>query len=545
MDQNLRGARALTAENLQRVASLHVNQAPYRSRFLGSDGSMDVPASRQASNTLGHNRGRSDAVVLDAPRRPQTAMARESLTMSSEALERGLADSAAWTANTLRGTRSQELPRNPSRALQSPDPILETLMEDDSAALTPERLNRRVSSSASPPVTNELQQQMQQLNKRISTLREKARKDSLRRQSQQAYREPNPFTDAERLRNANGASPNHTDSEGSPDLRVPQPTLVSRWSADSSVKRNSVLPAHLQVPMLPSPQEEDATSSTSHTGSFQSVSPEIDWRPVGHIRQVSRADSAPVHDVDVEVSSSKGLIVESPGLGSNDSSSVLDEFENNTHKDPADLAHEDRADAFDYRSFYLHSGGGGVDSSDSASDASDDTARGPKIDPESFPMLGTPRTPEMLRKIERAIHQRQMSNTSISTDNSFTTATEGGLRSGRQSPTKKANGSDGADSGVAVPNMPYHKRQMSHQIAAQVRAIDAAPASIAAHAITQPGQRPVGQKDKTAILMLLESIKTVCVQLQDEQLDPHDGHLLRMRMEEARRVLEGVSPVAI
>ena len=268
-----------------------------------------------------------------------------------------------------------------------------------------------------------------------------------------------------------------------------------------------------------------------------------------------------------------------------------------TDSDPVPVAHEDRADAFDYHNFFLHSTMGrsnktkkitttsSSSSSDSASDASDDTARGPiAVNPERFPMLdgtASPKTPEMLRRIEQQrraglpphlLHTRQPSNAgSVSSVSvlSFATATEG-LRSGRQSPEKrngvggvvKKDGSDGADSGVALggtrggnslannnhttsgatqPPDPFHKRQQASRH--EVRTPEADPAAVAVHALTEPGRRPVGLKDKALIFMLVESVRNMCGRLQDEGLDAVEALVLRRRLEEARRVLEGVSPV--
>ena len=550
MDQNLRGARALTAENLQRATSMQAHHAPYRNRYLGSNGSLNSPtdqesgASKTKVSPLGHARGRSDAVLFDVPRRPSTAMARETLPSSSDARERPVADSAAWTANTLRGTRSQELPRLSSRTMHvmSPEPQLEPLIEAGPSP-TPIRLKKRQSSSAL--ATTELQEQMQQLKGRISFLREKARADSVRRQSSQAFRAPNPFTDAERKNeNAPGRNSGSTGIAGE-DSTPPLRPLVSRWSADSSVKRMSYLPRGQWSPDIESPgimEEEDAGSPQLTEASVKSASPDIDWRPVGHIRQVSHAESVPVQP-NFDVASIEGSIVQpSPDLTRNDSVSTL---QNEHHDASTTVAHEDREDAFDYHNFFLHSTMGRFNqNSDTASEASDDTARGPRLDPESFPMLGTPKTPEMLRNIERKLHERQMSNNSVATDsdsiNSFATATEG-----RQSPVKKSEGSDGADSGVAFhKDRGFHKRQVSSKIVAQIRTIPADPTSVAVHAVTDAAQQsPMGMKDKTLVFMLVESIKDACFKLQDENTPSGEGRVLRRRLEEARRVLDGHSPV--
>jgi len=435
--------------------------------------------------------------------------------------------------------------------IMSPEPQLEPLIESEPSP-TPIRLNKR--SSSSPLVTTELQEQMQQLKGRISFLREKARADSMKRQSSQVYRASNPFTDAERKNEpasnrssgSTGRDSNHT---------APSQPLVSRWSVDSSVKRMSYLPRGQWSPDTESPgiMEEDAAFTQPTEASVKPLSQDIDWRPVGHIRTVSSAESVPI-EPDIDVASIKGSIVQpSPDLSRNDSVSTL---QSEYHDAPTTVAHEDREDAFDYHNFFLHSTMGRFNqqNSDTTSEDSDDTERGARLDPESFPMLGasgggfgTPKTPEMLRNIERKLHERQRSSNSVTTlgtdaasIKSFATATEG-----RGSPIKKSDGSDGADSGVAFhKDRGFHKRQVSSRVVDQIRTINADPTSVAVHAVTDIAQQsPMGMKDKTLVFMLVESIKDACLRLQDENTPLGESRVLRRRLEEARKVLEGHSPL--
>ena len=282
MDQNLRGARALTTENLQRATSIQVHHPLQYNRLHKPTSSLDIQSrSEVGSNNYGHTRGRSDAVIFQSPNRPRTAMARDSLPTSSlDMRERPTADSAAWTANMLRGTRSQEFTRQPARPIMSPEPSLEPLMENQPSS-TPDR--QPVHESSSSPATSELQQQMHDLKGRISSLRDKARADSMRRRSHQGLRQLNPFTDAERRNGIKStlANQDHSPVEVSP-IDPSHLPLTSRWSADSSIKRVSAI-----APTRPASafdeEDEDAIES-QRTASSKSESPQIDWRPVGHIR---------------------------------------------------------------------------------------------------------------------------------------------------------------------------------------------------------------------------------------------------------------------
>ena len=138
-----------------------------------------------------------------------------------------------------------------------------------------------------------------------------------------------------------------------------------------------------------------------------------------------------------------------------------------TEQAPPVVAHEDRADAFDYEHFFLHSAMGtysnkGRKNSASSEDSvsSVETAKGPttrglegddmtevEYDDEIDFEPSTPETPEKLKEIERNLHKRTFSDESVSTLATFATATEG-----RDSPIAPSNRSSAADWPIRSPD---------------------------------------------------------------------------------------------
>ncbi|KAF4549565.1 Hypothetical protein D9617_21g097860 [Elsinoe fawcettii] len=504
MDQNLKGARALTAENLQRAASVHMHKSPYTNRFFRNDDSADSPDSPTGPK-FGHVRGRSDNTIVHPPVRSPTGIAAQIVDEESE----------DWAPAPLRASKSQELPQIRSlRSLRSSSRLQTTALHNSSSPSTP--ISGGGSDDAgSSPATTELKNQVQELNRRVSLLRDKTREDSLRRQSFLNLRNPSPFTDAEKHSKLVPSKLNGIDSDG----------MVSRWSVDSSVKRISTY-----VPQASPTSIYSQTFDSVERKQAKRLSKRTDWRPVepGKKQYPSRF-SLQSQESD-EVSSVDEMI----------------DFDLSPTSNIRPIpAHEDRVDAFDYHNFFLHSTLGGDNQliDENGSEASDDTARGPTM--EALPEESE--TPEKLREIERTIHKRFSSFDSVSSANTFATATEG-VRSRQPSPVKRAAGSDGADSGVGLqdkvkPKESLHKRQLSTHISAQVQAIAAPPSAIAIAALATPGKRQLGMRDRAQMFMLLECIRHACEKLQDQDLDVSEGRILRRRIEEARKVMDGTAPL--
>lgn len=511
MDQNLKGARALTAENLQRATSLHVHETSYANRYLSS---RDNGSSEQTlTHRMGHNRNRSDIPQMHSPVQARHAMIEDPLAEESE-------DSGVRSAGALRTSKSQELPRR-SRPFHSTRNVS---MGDQSTNAT----------SDAAAATDDLKKQVQSLNKRISMLRERTKEDSMKRQSFLNERGASPFTNAE--------------ADTSPDVSS---TKVSRWSADSEIRRQSVMNP---VDALSKDQAKERRLSKRR-------SKKLDWGPAEGSR-MSRSLKISRFSLETEASLSTD---EEGEVSSVDIAPIT----NKPQLESADQAHEDREDAFDYHNFFLHSSlGRAASSSDSASassrrssQASDDTARGPADDHNNnIPTInGLPDlesapqdTPEKLRSIERTLqHRRLASFDSSVSGTSFATAAET-AESRAMSPVKQLSTTTTANAATTAPTLtasqlevpkPAQQRPLSMQVAARVAEIEGPRAAVCVAAASDPDRPPLGLKDKALLFMLMEAVQGACAKLQDPATGMGEAGVMRRRLEQAKKVLEGSAPV--
>ena len=523
MEGNLRGARdlvtPLTAANLKRATSVGSSYASPPANYGGRnryvyDAHYESPAqepyralhAQASSPTMGrdfqnHWRGFSETVL---PERPSTALERTNSPIMAQGRIPTKAADPRWT-NTLKGSRSYDSLGN--GALRgpggrdamhkgSPDPTLEPLVEDDGPNQDPDPPSSGRSTSSwadsqdgswiyrSPSRTEEIREQMSSLKGRISSLRERAREDSLRRQSMHSLREPSPFNNA----TVNAPEFFYTSSPayGSPVLdtragvgttsqnnspATPQ-SAQGLWTQGhvATGSRNAFAEQAERVqeqgggsdgnPTQTGPQKHERQNDLDRNASLR---PDHKRTPSGTaIVQSSKhrySHHQYNHSRDNSASNEYGNTNgrhESEEIGvAHDGSSQYDDSESeagaslyeDAESDPQPhvVAHEDREDAFDYEHFFLHSamgalGRGARRGSNSSEDSvsSVETARGPTAprvedgdgDDEHddgkcmFPP-GTPETPEKLREIERNMHKRTYSDESVSSLATFATATEG------------------------------------------------------------------------------------------------------------------------
>ena len=508
MDQNLRGARSLvvplTDWNLRRAASLQAcgSYSTHRERY-GESGSLDMTPPRERSSAAkGHLRGLSDPATMDLPYRSRSTMMLRAETAQPLATHQRVGnDSAAWTAKSLRGTRSQELPRNVRSSSRpwhkvSPESPLEILPEGDAS---PEITRGK---AGSPMVTQELRDQMHDLKHRISSLTERAREDSIKRRSLLQLRQSSPFTDA------------HGWQHEEQSRRVsPLTEDEINFEISKSARPISGTPAYEQITIGHDPAE--ITNSDSQHGIRESV---VYVGPGAHRISIAQ---------------------DSPPLPRSESGSI---YEEPMDEPRLSQRHEDREDAFDYQNFFLHSSMGRFERRlSSGSTDSGATTKGPVKVSEQVP--ATPETPETLREIERNLdaQERKMSTDSLSTAASFATANEeagSGRISRLQSPTQRVH-SDGADSGVGML-----KSRTLRKFPAEPRSPTGSGTSAAVAALIDPKGRPLGLKDKALVYMLAESLNKVCLKLQAGEETEYDNRLLRRRLDAARKALDGFQNTA-
>ncbi|KAK1811993.1 hypothetical protein LTR12_013609 [Friedmanniomyces endolithicus] len=470
MEGNLRGARDLVAPlthaNLKRATSLgssHHTSYAGRGGFDGYGAESPVrqypvrPLTAQASSPtmgrdyIGHARGFSGT---ELPERPQTAFSKShSMTRSGRIPVK--ANDGSWT-QSLRSSQSHDSlgssgahRERPLHAKGSPDSNLEPLAEDEAShrdATSPRNStgeddrHNALRIQRPPSRTDDLREQMTSLKGRISTLRDRAREDSLRRQSLQNLRTPSPFSNS-------AASPpeyfyTQSPSYGSPVLdtnagigrvsadnspETPQ-TPPETWEASHTVSgsRNAfaqqaaaqrrrsddhVSPGRVMKSMVPrKPLPEAATSTQGQHKRTQSgtmmVQPAAD-RYAHHQHSRSRDMPGAYTQDEAETEASPGAYAEEDGgssmpvdesltpgydhavpeAGGDEDASVYQDVVDDA---PPVVAHEDRSDAFDYENFFLHSamatyGNGSSTRRGSHSSAetttSVATARGPAAEP--------------------------------------------------------------------------------------------------------------------------------------------------------------------
>lgn len=309
--------------------------------------------------------------------------------------------------------------KKPQRAsLPAPQKSLEPLSEDemshgpqtrDSAHLdnflsptfgpAPERPASRPGSVTQ---MRELKEQVSGLKGRISSLREQAKADSLKRRSLQSLRTASPFTNAE----------------------------VDQWCPEPPTPEPQSAPEDLGA------REEDvdhAPEGVNHPGPV--AAPEEDESGLSEYEMASEGlrsqrNSAFVNGAEQHEYQVHGQMEQEGHVRTEDDTEDFDEFhdgrddfdyasesgESLYHDAPQTaLSHEDREDAFDYEHFFLHSAMGTLSQEhlgrrDSfSSEDSVETTKGPIATPEK-------------REIRR--HSRRGSGDSISTMDTFATADE-------------------------------------------------------------------------------------------------------------------------
>ncbi|KAK4507191.1 hypothetical protein PRZ48_000926 [Zasmidium cellare] len=462
MEGNLRGARdlvaPLTAANLKRATSLgsaSFSPAYAHSRRYAPNGYDDEVQqghrglhTQNSSPTMGrdyqgHSRGFSETEI---PERPYTSLDQPHYMMSRSirAPARGIDPSAG---PGLRGSRSHDSLGGSSgvgygvHARDSPDSNhLEPLPEADenrrSYRDSRNGVNNGLGIYRPSSRTSDLREQMSSLKGKISTLKERAREDSLRRQSQLSLKNSSPFN------NATSAAPEffYTSSQsyGSPVLDTnggvgwtsnsnspasPQkmwengvPVTGSRNAfAEQAAAQKQPGLQQARIVEIVAPKTPDSKFQVRKAKNVEPMPQTTHRRTPSGTAIIDSAKNRYSHHQQKNSQDMPGTFVDedeyldvpSPGLStdvsesspissqsshvdddyapSEDEGSVYEDAQYDQNDQNPVVAHEDREDAFDYEHFFLHSAMGtysngrrGSQSSvGTASSAS--TARGPAL----------------------------------------------------------------------------------------------------------------------------------------------------------------------
>lgn len=492
---------------------------------------------------------------------------------------------------SLRGVRSQEVIRE-SRIqdwIMDATPHSAGLIPHSSASQTSERsttpsqdgniLRRSISTTGS------LRAQMDELKGKISSLRERAKEENLRRQSLSSLRTPSPFTAAE---NWYQGADSYKAQAWSTDAGV-------GWSPNSSPVALSA-PTGLEVRQskmkLPSEDSAGASSNSQASRSeYQESNYEDAETSASHPQPVSDESSAPAtpatalgkeDDFDdfkeekVLMGPDDPAFDESPtprpppeepdreesgdeGFDEESTSGNTEFFEAPVER------HEDRADAFDYEHFFLHSAMGTLRRGSVSSEDSVETTR--PISPKR-PATAIQTSSNGDDSRSPSLHRRSQSMETISTVASFQTATEGhdsdkGSEEDGENPldavTQQMMNNNAPTpitpslpSPIKIPRLESPAKSSPKKSPDQpVTPTTAARNLLHMHSpgpalastflendsISGPSEQL--QQDRALVADVLTSLQQACYKMQNQPTDTYERRLWRRRLDAARRALEG------
>lgn len=448
----------------------------------------------------------------------------------------------------------------------------------------------------------ELRDQMQDLKGKISSLKQRAREDSMRRRSLQSLRMPSPFTAAEnwyggssdrQLGNITIITSNVEQKRSMSlgrrkvkDYKMTEPDSI-HVMRDTNVTSNKEADFFHEYNLL-SEQQEDTSIDTSFDSSTNSRSSVLEI--VTHQGKVSDGAEGNVEDTEDDCSQDGQSEVqefelsrETPGLVSSSDVQVFEESDESDENQgleqspsPIGERHEDRPDAFDYEHFYLHSAMGhyirrkaksrasshssvySVETARPYNDVADESSDSEEEDDDltakdsGFNSNSRPRN-----------HLRQSSGHSVSTTATFATATEGrdedglsedGWTNGRSMagawqsdyPSKSKfhiNTGDTARPDQTTPTQSSTNMALQPtQGRAILERLSALPAfAPATNGVSIPPLK-LADGDNELVGRLIQSLSKVCDQLHfadAEGSGKYEGRQWRRRLDAARRVLEG------
>ncbi|KAF2131770.1 hypothetical protein P153DRAFT_286715 [Dothidotthia symphoricarpi CBS 119687] len=572
MEGNLRGAReslvvSPTSPPRTRSSSelsQHISAARDRDRRLYAGmgpippriHSYRTPLSSSTNSSAGHARGVSETSIplpfsstymtkTPASKRASSAMGAARSSWLQEGYGNGrfpVKESRSY--DNIRDPRAsgQRTPvRSTSRSSKSAL-SLATLREDDS---TP-TLHRSTSAAS------DLREQVNDLKGRISSLKQRAQDDRLRRRSTQSLRSPSPFTSAETWNSSPDA--HRTDNRQSP--RAPATGLGI--TTDPPIRNTHLYvykDEYMNGPMsarTTTSQIEGERLLLSGEGQDEFDEPPLPTRHFGAQPSLREGPGTLKKSQDVE---------KTEDLDDDDEPEVVGDsvYEDAVYEMPITARHEDRVDAFDYEHFFLHSAMGTYSlesrrSSTSSTSSTATTRPTTAINDNSTPSKSQQRN---------SMHARNASADSVSTIATFATAAERQnddddeneqmdqfsqqLLSNQQSTTPRPGiTSLRTDSAINL-----RRGNGSSPTASSVSRGSSSPGDLVSGLRTSklfstlteaPRDEPrlaLNEEDKQLIYSLAASFQHVCSSLQNTYGEQYERKAWRRRLEEARRILAG------
>ena len=427
----------------------------------------------------------------------------------------------------------------------------------------------------------DLREQMSDLKGKITTLKQRAREDSLRRRSLQSLRTPSPLNAAQQdysgVPLAEGqyrgtglgligiTEPAPQEIPPKVDQSTEQPEIVPEMKAsadnlplDQEVDEDlGIASTEESVDQAQAPLETVATevapTIATHTPSQNELSSHLPPEKIALPREPDFSDEQTNgHRQDVE------LVEEPQKVGK----SVDGDYE---YHELMGERHEDRADAFDYENFFLHSSMGHYGRNRNSTHSSNYSVETEK------PTVNIEDEEEIDTGVESpSKHGRQNSAGSISTVATYATATEGiedederewipvqNVAGGWQVEPQKVNGHRHHKSGRSrsSPNSgePKHSKSASkyrHEIIRMDGEISPAPPpDVVAYLASLTSEDPskvvkpsrLTDSDKELVERATKSLAKVCQELEEVSKEggKYEARVCRRKLDTARRHLDG------
>jgi hypothetical protein len=508
-------------------------------------------------SSLGHSRNQSltdlpSPLPIKVVPRTQGQPKRSSSALGSFA--GGL--SSLERSASLRGVRSQEVMRESRlQSWMEESPLRQEVVEPVRTSSQASHHSRTASieSSVRPTSALDLRTQMDELKGRISSLRERAQEDKVKRLSINSMRTPSPFSTSEQWYTDGEAYKNHalsTDAgigwspNQSPIALHTDHEFPSSKSSDGKLKPN--------VPIIHSLETEYAEShyqdAEETLDDLEEESRKADEKAIltaHRLSQIQNDVPAELEDDKENESDGDEQDVESTEGGSEyyEAVPVLGE------------RHEDRADAFDYEHFFLHSAMGSFTRERSNSFSSEDSIETTRPVSPKRPATAV-QTPQDVER-SPSLHHRSQSYDSISSAASFQTAVEG-----NESDSDNSEGSPDPISQTSTINNVNTTNTVTNGNTSPRRKINGNAFSHTPpnpEVIFRDNDRPLStlissflekdtlsrepsallQQDRELVGNVFQSLKDVCNSLQGFDSDDYERRAWRRRLDAARRALDG------
>lgn len=594
MEGNLRGARqslvvspTLTSIRSESALSHQLAATRERDRRLYAGQGPIPPRIRpyyssplSSNSSPGHSRGMSETSVPFIPAYTSRILNKRASSAMGAASGPWVPEGFGQGRFPIRESRSLETVRDPrqtwvnhderdpslrsydSRDSRSP-PTLETLPEDETS---PQQLLRPSST------TGDLRAQMQDLKGRISSLKQKAKEDTMRRRSLQSLRTPSPFTCAETWYAAGDA----------------YKAGASPVTADAGIGTKTESPVRKTL-FEEEEVEEESSGDHSRRSSRHKSSRYSTQRDESSLKETSYQKDSPTEhynedlpDYEDEVSEDALDDDEFVSVNADNIESGGDSvYEDALYEIPVTERHEDRIDAFDYEHFFLHSAMGSYSSGRSSRSSSSSADSVETTRP--TPALYDGDSPE--KRI--SMHQRNASVDSVSTVATFATAAEEQsddedeqeqeldqfsqrLLPSQQNMLSHHTAQNGiglgitaprSDSAINIRNKPSSGPQSPALTTISQISLGSSQGSDLASGLqtskiynilleapssssSQEEELRVAlsEEEKQLIYGLAASFQQVCARLQSTAGDRYERKEWRRRLDEARRVLSGEEP---